>query len=174
MALQCSSGLRNAQGGSMGIRIRKARKSDLKAVVALIPRLRAFGSQWLRPDDSLDHAESEAIANAITSLPEGGVVFVAESPSLAGGVAGFAYAETSTDYFTRETHGHLAIIAVHGEAEGTGVGRKLLEAVEEWSAARGYRFITLNVFAQNERARKVYERAGYSPDTLRYAKKLKS
>jgi GNAT superfamily N-acetyltransferase len=158
----------------MDIRIRKARRSDLEPVVALIPRLRSFGDQWLRPSDSLDRAESDAIAHAITSLPEGAAVFVAESPSVQGGVAGFAYAESSVDYFTREKHGHLAIIAVHGDAEGSGVGRKLLQAVEEWAMTRGYRFVTLNVFAQNERARRVYERAGYSQDTIRYAKEIRS
>jgi ribosomal protein S18 acetylase RimI-like enzyme len=84
-----------------------------------------------------------------------------------------AYAETSVDYFTREKHGHLAIIAVDADAEGSGVGRNLIQTVEEWAASQGYRFITLNVFAENERARKVYERAGYSQDTIRYAKKLK-
>jgi GNAT superfamily N-acetyltransferase len=158
----------------MDIRIRNARRSDLKAVVALIPRLRSFGDQWLRPSDSLDRAESDAIANAITSLPEGAVVFVAESAVVQGGVAGFAYAESSVDYFTREKHGHLAIIAVHADAEGSGIGRKLLHAVEDWAMARGYRFITLNVFAENERARRVYERAGYSQDTIRYAKEIRS
>ena len=157
----------------MDVRIRKARKADLDAVVALIPRLRSFGSQWLRPADSLDRAEAEAIAHAVTSPPEGGVVLIAESPAIVGRVAGFAFAETSVDYFTREKHGHLAIIAVHAEAEGMGVGRKLLQAVEAWSTRRGYRFITLNVFAENERARRVYERAGYSQDTIRYAKEIR-
>jgi len=52
------------------------------------------------------------------------------------------------------------------------VGRALLAAVEAWSVARGHRFVTLNVFADNARARAVYERAGYAPDTLRYLKTL--
>jgi RimJ/RimL family protein N-acetyltransferase len=48
----------------------------------------------------------------------------------------------------------------------------LLDATEAWAAAQGYRFITLNVFAANARARAVYERAGYAADTIRYAKEL--
>ncbi|MFL5381598.1 MAG: GNAT family N-acetyltransferase [Longimicrobiaceae bacterium] len=83
-----------------------------------------------------------------------------------------ALANTATDYFTHERHGHLSIIIVSGEGEGRGVGRALLDAVERWSAAQGHRFITLNVFSGNERARRVYERAGYGPDTVRYVKKL--
>ena len=156
----------------MEIRIRPARQSDKDPVVALVPRLRAFGSQWLRPDDALDRAEGEAIARAISAPPDGAIVLIAESSAVENKVAGFAYAETATDYFTREKHGHLAIIAVHADAEGHGVGRQLIEAVEDWATTLGYRFITLNVFAENDRARKVYERAGYSPDTIRYAKEL--
>ena len=86
--------------------------------------------------------------------------------------AGVAYAETATDYFTGERHGHLAILIVAEGGEGRGVGRALLAAVEAWAAARGYRYVTLNVFAANARARSVYERAGYVPDTVRYAKEL--
>jgi RimJ/RimL family protein N-acetyltransferase len=32
--------------------------------------------------------------------------------------------------------------------------------------------LTLNVFVANARARAVYERAGFTPDTMRYAKPL--
>jgi GNAT superfamily N-acetyltransferase len=58
-----------------------------------------------------------------------------------------AYAETGTDYFTKESHGHLAILIVAEAGEGRGVAPALLEAVESWAADRGYRFVALNVFA---------------------------
>ena len=88
------------------------------------------------------------------------------------GAVGVAYAHVATDYFTGEPHGHLGILAVAEEGEGKGVGRALLTAVETWSAECGHRFLTLNVFAGNARARALYERAGYAPDTLRYVKTL--
>jgi membrane protein YdbS with pleckstrin-like domain len=37
---------------------------------------------------------------------------------------------------------------------------------------RGFIFATLNLFAGDERARAVYERAGYTPQTIRYAREL--
>jgi GNAT superfamily N-acetyltransferase len=154
------------------IQIRNARPSDRAEILALVPRLRAFGRHTLRPDADLDRAESDVLGRALDSLPEKAALFVAESGELALSVAGIAYVETATDYFTREQHAHLAILSVAGAAEGHGVGRALLGAVERWAEGRGYRFITLNVFASNERARHVYERAGYSPDTVRYAKEL--
>jgi GNAT superfamily N-acetyltransferase len=84
-----------------------------------------------------------------------------------------ALANTATDYFTHERHGHLSIIIVTEQGEGRGVGRALLDAVDAWAVEQGHRFITLNVFSGNRRARTVYERAGYAEDTVRYLKELR-
>jgi GNAT superfamily N-acetyltransferase len=86
--------------------------------------------------------------------------------------AGFAFLEHATDYFTSERHGHLGMIAVTEAAEGRGAGAALLRAAEDWARSHGYTRLTLNVFEQNGRARRVYERAGFSIETLRYVKTL--
>ncbi len=155
----------------MRIAIRDARQSDRAQIVALVPRLRAFGPPPLRPAEDLDRAEVAALNRALDELPEHAALFVAENDEDAS-IAGVAYMETATDYFTGEKHAHLAILSVAQAAEGHGVGRALLNAVDEWARARGYRFITLNVFAGNEHARRVYERAGYEVDTLKYVKQI--
>src|SRR6266571_6348428 len=46
----------------------------------------------------------------------------------------------------------------------TGTGRALMERVLARSGAAGYRFITLWVLRDNQRARRFYERAGFAPD----------
>ena len=51
-------------------------------------------------------------------------------------------------------------------------GRSLVEAAEGWARSERLDLITLNVFANNQRARSVYERLGYAPETLRYVKPL--
>jgi GNAT superfamily N-acetyltransferase len=152
------------------VRVRTAVQQEHDFLMSVVPRLRAFGPPPLRPPDALDEAEREALARALAAPNDDGVVLVAE---LAGVPTGVAYAHGATDYFTGERHGHLSIIAVAEEGEGRGVGRALLQAVEEWSTASGHRFITLNVFAGNTRARAVYERAGYGQDTIRYVKALR-
>lgn len=153
----------------MSIAVRNAREEDRPAILALVPRLRAFGAPELRPVEDLDRAEAEALSRALTALPENAVLLVAE---LDAQVAGVAYAESATDYFTKERHGHLGILIVAEHAEGRGVGRALLGAIDQWAKSRGYRFVTLNVFEGNAHARKVYERAGYTIDTLKYVKRL--
>ena len=154
----------------MTFSIRNARRDDLASLVALVPRLRAFGSQPLRTDAELDRAEVLTLTRAVETLEDDALLLVAERTAATPWVVGVAYAETAVDYFTQEKHGHLGILAVAREAEGKGAGRAMMDAVESWAMGRGYRFITLNVFAQNERARMVYERAGYAADTIRYAK----
>lgn len=155
----------------MTVHVRAATAADREFMMDVVPRLRSFGEPPLRPAEALDRAERETLARALDEPAPGAVLLIAD---LAGTAAGVAHAHPATDYFTGETHGHLSIIAVAQSGEGQGVGRALLAAVEAWSAAQGHRFITLNVFADNHRARAVYERAGYGPDTLRYYKELPS
>jgi GNAT superfamily N-acetyltransferase len=154
------------------IHVRNARFTDRDQLLALVPRLRAFGPGPLRPVADLDRAERDALAAALDSAATDAAIFVAVDARSADQVAGVAYVLSTTDYFTHESHAHLSILAVAEQAEGQGAGRALLDAVERWAGARGYRMITLNVFAENERARRVYERAGYTPDTVRYAKEI--
>lgn len=152
------------------ITIRPATAADRAFVLDLVPRLRAFGPSALRPSEALDSAERRTLERAFDALPGGAVLLIGEHP--AEGALGMAYAETATDYFTREAHGHLAILAVAESGEGRGVAPALLAAVERWAADQGYRFVTLNVFAGNARARAAYEKAGYGPDIIRYIKEL--
>ena len=154
----------------MGVTVRAATAADRAFALGLVPRLRAFGPPPLRPPEALDGAERRALERAFADTPPDALLLVAESAQL--GPIGVAYAETQTDYFTHERHGHLAILIVAESGEGQGAGRALIAACEAWAVSRGYRYVTLNVFAANERARAVYERAGYAPDTVRYAKTL--
>jgi GNAT superfamily N-acetyltransferase len=152
--------------------IRPATTEDRAAVLALVPRLREFGPPPLRPVEALDAGERRTLERFFNDPLDGSQVFVAASPD--GSVLGAGYAERETDYFTQEPHGHLGILAVAAEAEGRGVGRALMEAVEQWAAGQGYGLVTLNVFATNERAIAMYEHVGYQPDSIRYVKVIGS
>lgn len=153
--------------------IRPAASHDAAAVLALVPRLRAFQpassqSPWtLRPAAALDAGEQRTLQRFFDGNPAGACLWVAEDE---GTVVGMAYAERATDYFTQESHGHLGVLAVAEHAEGRGVGKALLAMVEQWSRDAGFRFLSLNVFADNTRAIGVYEKAGYRADFVRYVK----
>ncbi len=52
-------------------------------------------------------------------------------------------------------------IFVTAEARGTGVGSRLIEAIAQEAAARGYAELRLEVIDENPRARALYERRGF-------------
>jgi GNAT superfamily N-acetyltransferase len=101
--------------------------------------------------------------------PESSILVAEDGP---GSVAGFVFTTTRQDYFTGKPHAHIEVLAVLGPAQGRGIARALLEAAETWARDRGHSNVTLNVFANNHRARAVYERLGYRPETLHYLKPL--
>ena len=75
---------------------------------------------------------------------------------------GFAYLVIQSDFFTGEPHGHLSEIAT--VAHRRGAGGALMDAVEHWSRARRFRYVSLNVNDANEEARRFYERRAYQPE----------
>ncbi len=118
----------------------------------------------------MNGAEAQVTIAAIGADPAEKAVLVAEDE--AGRRLGFVHVETAADFFTRERHGHVSTIVVAPDAEGRGVGVELLRAAEQWTRDRGYRLLTLNVFEANDRARRLYRRAGFSIDTIKYVKTI--
>ena len=147
--------------------IREGRPQDRQAVLALVPRLREFGPVAFRAPEVLDAGEARTLTEFFDSPVGEDRLWVADSQEH---LLGAAYATVLSDYFTRERHGHLGIFMVAQDAEGAGVAAALLAHVERWARHSGFRFLTLNVFAGNERARAFYERHEFKPDYVRYLK----
>ena len=94
----------------------------------------------------------------------------------AGGIVGYASFGPETDVLnapwphplTADGEGgrvaELYALYVRPAWWSTGTGRALMEKVLARSAAAGYRFITLWVLRDNQRARRFYDRAGFAPD----------
>jgi GNAT superfamily N-acetyltransferase len=99
----------------------------------------------------------------------GARAFVATIDGQACGVISFY---PDRDYFTDHPRAYVDNLVVTQESEGKGVGRALLDHVERWARAHGYREVVLDVFAGNQRAIAFYERQGYQPDHIRMAKPL--
>jgi GNAT superfamily N-acetyltransferase len=151
----------------MTVAVRPARPEDRAFVLATAVELAAFGPPEWRSAEEVVEGEARTLRAWFAGPPEGSALLVAEEDRRP---LGFAYLETLRDYFLEEEHGHIGILAVAKEAQGRGAGRALLEAAEAWSRGRGYGRLTLHVFEGNERARAVYERRGYRPESLKYVK----
>lgn len=149
------------------VEIRKATHRDRDAVLVLADRLAAFGPTT-RSADTIVERERRALAEALEPQHSSAELLVAEVPGR--GVAGVIMVEIRQDYFTAERHGHVAILAVAGDVEGRGIGRRLLAAAERWARDRGYRRLTLSVFTENRRAKQFYEREQWMPELETYYK----
>ena len=57
----------------------------------------------------------------------------------------------------------IEVLAVDPAARGRGVARALMRAAESWAREHGFTRVSLNVWAQNERARGLYEHLGWEP-----------
>ena len=149
--------------------IRPARHDDEEFLLRLLPRLADFPLPAWRTAEEIARGDRQILLDALHGRLEHAVILVAES--MPGGErAGYVFATTKHDYFTRASHAHVEVIAVEEGAERRGVARDLMDAIEQWAKRRGYRWVTLNVFDRNTRARALYDRLGYLPETIHYRK----
>ena len=150
------------------MRIRRATEADRIAILALAVRLSAFGPTT-RTADEVATRERQVLRDALDGSAPESELFVAEDER---GVVGVLLMEGRTDYFTGEQHAHISILAVAENAERRGVGTALLGEAERWARARGFRRLTLSVFAENLRAKDLYRRRGWKPELETHFKVL--
>ena len=152
----------------VSVTIRLASRGDEAVVTHLATRLADFNLPRWRIPDEISTADARAMMNAITAAGVDDQVFIAERD---GRPVGCLHVQAATDFFGLR-HAHISVIAVTAAAEGTGVGSVLVVYAEQWAVARGFTLVTLNVFAENARARRLYERNGFEPEVVKYAKPL--
>lgn len=151
--------------------IRPARHDDEEFLVSLLPRLADFPLPAWRTADDIARGDRQILLDALHGKIEHSAILVAElSPG--GERAGYVFATTRHDYFTRAAHAHVEVIAVESGAERCGVARALMDAIEQWAKRRAYRWVTLNVFDRNTRAKALYDSLGYEPETIHFRKDL--
>lgn len=85
---------------------------------------------------------------------------------------GYIHLRPAKDGVTDEACGYISLLATTEDSEGTGVASRLMAAAEDWARGRGYRLLSLDVFADNRRAVDFYERRGFVSETLRMVKPL--
>ena len=152
------------------IQTRPASVSDQEFIISLLPRLEEFGPPPWRDVTQLLATDTQVLSDKLMNKPPGTAIFIAEDDQ--GVALGFIHLQSGKDYYYHEDHGHIADLIVAPEAEGRGIGRVLIEKGEEWARSQGFRWLTVSVFAQNLRAREVYQRLGYGEDIMKYVKEL--
>jgi len=145
--------------------IRPARlPEDKPELLAFIEGMQRF-EHAIEPDRRIDAGVAEEFFTDIfTRLAEKkGVAFIAEEGGEKLGWA--AVYREQNDVYVRADEREFAYISelyVVEPARGTGVGRALVAACEEWARSLPVTVLMINVLEGNQRAATIYRKAGFA------------
>ncbi|HEX7130263.1 MAG TPA: GNAT family N-acetyltransferase [Rhodanobacteraceae bacterium] len=152
------------------LRIRAADAGDDAFVLSLVERFVGFDlPAWRKRNDCANGIRRD-LKRTLENLPAGEALFVAEDEN--GERVGFLRLQKTRDFFSGKPNCHISDLAVAHGHDGQGIGRALLGHAQAWAKQNRCVLITLAVFPGNERARALYERAGFGSDLLRMAKSV--
>lgn len=152
----------------MPVNIEKADPADCDAMLIMFPRLASFVVPNGRNPDHLWGGDAELLRKWANGETDNCVVHVAKAED--GSVVGVAMVTLHPELLSKSPSAHLEVIAVAESAEGQGIGKSLMAAAEVDARDQGAKSMTLFVFANNSRARRVYERAGFDEELIRCIK----
>lgn len=114
--------------------------------------------RFLEPGNGASEGYSRFLASQLDE--DGAAVFVAERQRR---IVGYAYAaiEPMSWKDLRDECGFIHDLLVSEGARGGGIGEALLDAAIEWLREQGMPRAVLGTAAQNERARRLFERRGF-------------
>ncbi|MGH8213620.1 MAG: GNAT family N-acetyltransferase [Rhodanobacteraceae bacterium] len=153
------------------VHIRPADASDDEFILSLVGRFVDFRlPAWRRRIDCANGIRRD-LKRALEQSPAHETLFIAEDENRER--LGFLRVQKTRDFFSGRANCHVSDIVVAQDREGSGIGRALLDHAQAWAKKQRCALITLAVFPGNERARELYERAGFGEDLLRLAKRVK-
>jgi ribosomal protein S18 acetylase RimI-like enzyme len=152
------------------IELRPARPEDREFLQSLSPRLSGVPGPAWHDLAAMEGFQARYMASTFAAVDDGAETLIAWSTD--GRRLGYVHMRPGKDGVTDEPCGYVSLLAVTKDAEGSGVAKRLMDATEDWARARGYRFLSLDVFADNRRAVALYERRGFRTETLRMVKPL--
>lgn len=152
------------------INLRKMKDEDKESIIGLYSRFTEIDFMSWRNPEKMKESQLELLQDAVENLDMDSDIFVAEDKE--NNLLGFINITKTTDFFTGESQGYISFVAVSKEAEGKGVAKKLMYVAEEWTKEKGYKQLTLNVFAKNERAVRLYSALEYEAETMKMVKEV--
>lgn len=105
-----------------------------------------------------------------------GIILLAVSESgVEGFVAGYIEPKDEEDRITNRCprRGIISDLAVAAPRRGSGIGKELMNAIENYFMDMNCEFVALDLFAPNDMARKFYDSLGYTPRNIELYKRIK-
>jgi ribosomal protein S18 acetylase RimI-like enzyme len=151
------------------VEIREYAPPDRDAIMALAPRLTEGKAPW-RDDEAWLAAARGWIADAAESAgAQDNAVFVAVDGDQ---IVGVVHAAERT-HFTGQVDAYVGELITAPGHERRGIARALMRAAEEWAAARGLDYLTLETGVLNCPARALYQALGYLEEDVRLTKQIR-
>jgi ribosomal protein S18 acetylase RimI-like enzyme len=151
------------------ITLSNATAEDMAFVHSLSPRLAGVPRPAWHDLAAMEGFQDRHMAASFEPT-EGSSTVIARSDD--GRRLGYIHLRPARDGVTDEPCGYISLLAVEKDAEGSGVANHLMAAAEDWARSRGYRLLSLDVFADNRRAVDFYRRKGFKTETRRMVKPL--
>lgn len=150
--------------------LRDATPEDRAFIDSLSPRLAGVPHPPWHDDDAMQGFQDRFMAATLGGSEDGARTLIACAPD--GARLGFVHMRPGTDGVSDEACGHVSLLALVPAAEGQGIAHRLMQAAESWARGRGYRLLSLDVFADNRHAVAFYHRRGFVTESLRLVKPL--
>lgn len=152
------------------IRIRIALASDRDALLVMAERLQEGVAPWRDPHQ-VRRAVTDWVRESLAKLSDPGkAAFVAERN---GEVVGFVCV-SERSHFTGDVDTYIGELVVAKRAEGSGIGRALVEAAEDWGRSRGRKRVAVDTGAANAPARRFYAALGYEEEDITVSRAIGS
>lgn len=153
----------------MNYSIRLATPDDIEEIASIITRLADFEVPEKRNPDHLWQGDLKMFHEWADGERDDVDVCVASTDEQ---LIGVAMISARKELLSAEPSAHLEALALAKSAEGFGIASALLDEVDSLAKLRGATSITLHVFANNTRARALYERKGFDGELIRCIKHL--
>ncbi len=152
------------------IELRPAQPENRDFLHSLSPRLSGVPGPAWHDLKAMEGFQDRYMAATFANVDPAAQTLVAWSAD--GKRLGYIHMRPFKDGVTDEPCGYVSLLALAEEAEGQGIAHLMMQAAETWARAKGYRFLCLDVFADNRHAVEFYERRGFQTETLRMVKPL--
>lgn len=96
--------------------------------------------------------------------PDSEVVVALSGKEIVG--SGYAQIREAKDYLRHSRFAYLGFMYVKPAFRGQGINQKVLDALTIWIKEQDIAEIRLEVYAENQGAKRAYEKAGFTPNLL--------
>ena len=150
-------------------KIRDAETKDSAFIYQLSPSLAEVAKLGWHTDEAVQKMQDDYISEMLAKSSIPNKTMIAEHK---GTQLGFVHVRTHKDGITGETCATVPLLAVSPTSQGVGVGGLLMESAEKWAKNMNCRFLHLEVFANNTKATRFYEKLGFESGIIHMIKNI--